>query len=88
MVEMQLNRKIPVAPEEWQQRGDQAKASPQSEMMRKYEARRCHICQCNYPSFGFGSALTKAPQTIWACMSHRAEVDWIGESFRLPAVPI
>ena len=40
-----------------------------------YEARRCHVCQCKYPSFGFGPPLTTKGQTLWACFEHRGVVD-------------
>jgi hypothetical protein len=43
-------------------------------LMREYEARRCHICDCRYPSFGFGPPLTRGT-VLWACRIHRAEVE-------------
>ncbi len=41
----------------------------------EYEARRCHVCQCKYPSFGFGPPLTTKGQPLWACFEHRGFVD-------------
>jgi hypothetical protein len=34
-----------------------------------------HVCQCKYPSFGFGFPLARKGQTIWACGTHRLEID-------------
>jgi hypothetical protein len=42
--------------------------------MAEYEARRCVVCNCRHPSFGFGPPL-HGKGTIWACGQHRAEVD-------------
>ena len=51
-------------------------AAPASEVIREYEARRCHVCQCRYPPFGFGPPLiARSEETVWACAAHRAEVD-------------
>jgi hypothetical protein len=52
-----------------------APETPQSTVMREYEARRRHICRCRYPSFGFGAPLTQPGHTIWACFAHRSEVE-------------
>jgi hypothetical protein len=52
-----------------------SQAPPENPVMREYEARRCHVCQCKYPSFGFGFPLARKGQTIWACGTHRMEVD-------------
>jgi hypothetical protein len=41
--------------------------------MRDYNARRCCICQCQHPRFGFGPPLTR--ETLWACGKHQAEVE-------------
>jgi hypothetical protein len=46
-----------------------------SEATREYEARRCHVCQCRYPPFGFGPPLIQTGHTLWACMTHRDEMD-------------
>jgi hypothetical protein len=51
--------------------------TPQSETMREYEARRCHVCGCKYPSFGFGPPLQTSGRVIWSCGAHHAEVDRI-----------
>jgi hypothetical protein len=48
---------------------------PSSKTMREYETRRCHVCQGRYPPFGFGPPLTRPGQTIWACVTHRADID-------------
>ncbi len=56
----------------WEE-GGAAASAPVSEAMREYAARRCHICQCRFPPFGFGLPLTG--RTLWACMPHRHEVD-------------
>ena len=47
-----------------------------------YEARRCHVCRCKYPRFGFGPPLTRNNGTIWACGTHRVKVNQMlaGES--------
>ena len=50
-------------------------AAPQNETLREYEARRCHVCQCKYPSFGFGPPLQTSGRVIWSCGAHRADVD-------------
>jgi hypothetical protein len=42
-------------------------------MRDEYEARRCCICQCRHPGFGFGPPMTR--ETIWACGKHQAEVE-------------
>jgi len=49
-------------------------ASP-PDAMREYEARRCHVCQARHPAFGFGPPLTRPGMALWACSTHRAEVD-------------
>jgi hypothetical protein len=41
-------------------------------MRDQCDARRCCICQCEHPSFGFGPPLSREP--IWACGKHQAEV--------------
>ncbi len=63
-------------------------ATPSQAMMREYESRRCHICQCKYPSFGFGSPLKAGGPTIWSCLAHRDEVDRIARGVGVaPAEP-
>jgi hypothetical protein len=42
-------------------------------VMRDYEARRCCVCNCRHPSFGFGPPMTREP--VWACGAHHAEVE-------------
>jgi hypothetical protein len=66
------------APEEaWAAEEASPSTPPQSEVMREYEARRCHICQCKCPPFGFGPPLATAGRVIWSCLAHRDEVDRI-----------
>ena len=61
--------------ERWTEPADTAGA-PLNPAMREYEARRCRVCQCKYPSFGFGFPITRKGQTtIWACGTHRLQVD-------------
>ena len=72
---MQLNRLSATDGDiDWSEPGP-ATETPQSEFMREYESRRCHICRCRHPSFGFGPPLTKPGHTIWACLAHLAEVN-------------
>ena len=74
LVEMQLRRAADdPGPEDFWTQQPREPEGPPSEMLRAYEARRCQVCQCKSPSFGFGPPL--APQTIWACRDHRAEVN-------------
>jgi hypothetical protein len=40
----------------------------------EYEARRCAVCGCRYPPFGFGPLASKGT-TLWACAAHQQEVD-------------
>ena len=44
-------------------------------LLREYEARCCHVCQCRHPPFGFGPPLTRPGDDLWACSEHRAAVD-------------
>ena len=44
------------------------------EGVQDFEARRCHVCGCRFPAFGFGPPLTRKDQAVWACFAHRAEV--------------
>lgn len=39
-----------------------------------YETRRCAVCGCRNPPFGFGPPLSRQG-TIWACGAHRDEVN-------------
>ena len=73
---MQLSART--APDEsWASEGANKSETPHQAMMREYEARRCHLCHCKYPSFGFGSPLKAGGPTIWSCLAHRDEVDRI-----------
>jgi hypothetical protein len=42
--------------------------------MREDGARRCCVCRCRYPFFGFGPPLARG-KTLWACAAHVVEVD-------------
>lgn len=42
--------------------------------IQEYEARRCQLCQCRHPSFGFGPPLTRPGQLVWACGAHQTAV--------------
>lgn len=42
--------------------------------LAEHEARRCAVCGCRHPSFGFGPPLYSTG-TIWACGTHRTEVE-------------
>ncbi len=43
--------------------------------VQEIEARRCHICDCKNPNFGFGPPLRWPEQTLWACGRHRLDVE-------------
>ncbi len=53
---------------------DAASLAAQQAYFAEIEARRCHICACRHPSFGFGPPLNPKG-TIWSCGSHRKEVE-------------
>ena len=76
LVEMQLTARKP-QDHTWLEEGADTAETPHQTMMREYEARRCHICQCKYPSFGFGPPLRASGATLWSCLPHRDEVDRI-----------
>lgn len=84
---MQLSTRT--APDDsWATEGANKSETPHQAMMRQYEARRCRICQCKYPSFGFGSPLKAGGPTIWSCLAHRDEVDRIARGVGVaPAEP-
>ena len=50
---------------------------PVNHGVEEYDARRCHICDRRFPSFGFGPPLRSAGQTLWACLEHRHAVERI-----------
>ena len=87
LVQMQLSaRKAP--DDGWAIEDAPTTETPHQAMMREYEARRCHICQCKYPSFGFGPPLKASGPTIWSCLTHRDEVDRIARGVAaVPAEP-
>ncbi len=43
--------------------------------VQEIEARRCHICGCKNPNFGFGPPLRRPEQGLWACGRHRLDVE-------------
>jgi len=47
--------------------------STKEALLHDYGARRCCICQCPHPSFGFGPPMTR--ETLWACGAHQSEVE-------------
>jgi hypothetical protein len=55
-------------------RTDDPQEVPENPAMAEYAARRCHICQCRFPPFGFGPLTSKNGASIWACQAHRVEV--------------
>jgi len=72
---MQLTARSASIPESsWDEPAPQAD-NTQSEMMREYVSRRCHICQGRDPPFGFAPSLARHGRRVWACSAHRAEVD-------------
>ncbi len=75
LIEMQLTAEHSPPPGDWPDEQQQQDAQPKGAAMREYEARRCHICGCKYPPFGFGPPLTRGDQTLWACRDHRDDVD-------------
>ena len=48
---------------------------PLNPALLAYEARRCHLCKCRHPPFGFMTPLTRPGQEVWACHSHHFEVE-------------
>ena len=75
LVEMQLMTTA-VAKLEEGATGSDPPAAEVTAAMAEYEARRCIVCDCRHPSFGFGPPLhSNSKGTIWACGTHRAEVD-------------
>jgi hypothetical protein len=72
-MDMRQTSEKSVPPDDRWEEPTAAASAPVSEAMREYAARRCHICQCRFPTFGFGLPLTG--RTLWSCMPHRDEVD-------------
>ncbi len=72
-MDMRQTSEKSVLPDDRLEEPTAAASASVSEAMREYDARRCHICQCRFPPFGFGLPLTG--RTLWACMPHRDEVD-------------
>ncbi len=64
----------PILKDYWDELGSN-REHKQSDAVREYDARRCHVCQGRYPAFGFGTPLMRNGKTIWACGSHRTEVE-------------
>jgi hypothetical protein len=74
VVKMQLNRLMACEEKtEWEDAAPPTQP-PMTEAMREYAARRCHVCHCRYPPFGFGSPMKLADMTR-ACSTHRAQVE-------------
>lgn len=48
---------------------------PLPEAILEYERRRCAICGARYPSFGFGPPLTRSGVFLWACATHRLDLE-------------
>ncbi len=72
----------------WLEEGADTAETPHQTMIREYEARRCHICQCKYPSFGFGPPLKAGGPAIWSCLAHRNQTDRIAQGIgAAPAKP-
>lgn len=85
---MQLNPRLQTDGDPDRSKPAPAAETPQSELMREYDSRRCHICRCRHPSFGFGPPLTKPGHTLWACLAHRAEVNLLFTShIAIPVAP-
>ena len=71
VVEMQLTAKVNEPPDDpWAE----TNKTPQNETVRAYEARRCHVCGCQYPPFGFAPPMTRPGTELWACQDHKDEV--------------
>jgi len=67
---MQLTAKVNEPPDEpWAETNE----TPQSETVRAYEARRCLVCGCRYPPFGFAPPMTRPGTELWACKDHKDE---------------
>ena len=50
-------------------------AAPEPGSLAEHDARRCAVCGGRYPSFGFGCPLTADGGVVWACDTHRHEVE-------------
>ena len=74
LVEMRMNHATSAQRESIWQDCDVSREKAANPMLVEYEARRCRVCQCRYPSFGFGPPLTKQGHILWACFSHQSEV--------------
>jgi hypothetical protein len=71
--ESAIERIAPISGQIWDESASEP-ATPKSPALRAYEARRCHICRCQHPSFGFGPPLTRPGGEIWACAKHHETV--------------
>ena len=72
---MQLRPNDTPSPEDRRDEPAAPAAAPLSPWLRECEARRCHMCGCKHPCFGFGTPGSTNGKTLWACMAHRHEVD-------------
>lgn len=55
------------------QSSPEARRAAAEASLAEINARRCAVCGCQGPAFGFGPPLV--PTQIWACRAHRMEVD-------------
>ncbi len=56
-------------------RGNSAVEQTLVRMMSDIDRRRCQICSCKNPHFGFGPPLTRKGRPIWACFQHYRQVE-------------
>jgi len=73
LVEMQLTTAAAADRAEFAT-GSDPPAAEMTASMAEYDRRRCVVCGCRHPSFGFGPPL-HSKGTIWACGAHRTEVE-------------
>ena len=43
--------------------------------VHEYGARRCYTCRSKYSAVGLGPPFTRPDQQVWACGTHRHEVE-------------
>lgn len=64
--------------------GTASPIEPPGFSIEEYDARRCHLCGAMWPGFGFGPPLP-VRTTIWACFTHRGEVERLARDGRFRA---